>query len=211
MKIINLSGVLLVLLVSTPEAQAQYIDLQFGAKAGYAKMNIVGDDDPEFRTRNGFALGFTFDLYMTNTFTFRPELVYVTKGSQTRTMIEGISVPVDLTFEVNYLEVPLLVKWTPLWLSRTSPTLHAGPYVAYKTESRVRVQEITSGVSFSDPDDSIRAMDYGVAFGGGLDVKVRDSKLSFEGRYTWGRSNLISNPDDPKYNGVFTATVGVTL
>lgn len=210
-KLIYTFSFALYLLGSAMQVQAQYIDMEFGAKAGYARMNIVGDDDPEFRTRSGFALGFTFDFYMTNAFTFRPELVYVTKGSQTRTMIEGITVPVDLTFDVNYIEVPLLVKWTPLWLSKISPTLHAGPYVAYKTESRIRVEEVTSGISFSDPDDSIRSVDYGAAFGAGLDMQVNDSKVSIEGRYTWGRYNLISNPADPKYNGVFTATIGVTL
>ncbi len=209
--LILVTGCVLGLLSNAPHVQSQYIDMQFGAKAGYAQMNIVGDDDPDFQTRNGFTLGFTFDFYMTNALTFRPELLYVTKGSQTRTEVEGIRVPVDLTFEINYLEIPILVKWTPLWLNRVSPTLHAGPYLAYKTESRITIRETESGTSTSNSDNSIRSIDYGLAVGGGMDMKVSDSKLSLEGRYAWGRYNLISNPDDPKYNGVFTVTLGVTL
>ncbi|MFV1980866.1 MAG: porin family protein [Rhodothermia bacterium] len=195
-----------VLLVVPASARAQ---IQLGAKVGFAVTNFLGDSDPQFQSKANFTGGFTFRHEMTRNHSIQTELLYVVKGSKTQTRINDV--PSDLSFTVTYLEVPALLRYSFSPRSGVSPIIAAGPVVSWNIDSRVKWSAVGSDVEFSDSDDSIRGIDLGVAAEAGVDFKWDLRTISAGLRFTYGVSNIIENPDDPKHNGAFAATVGIGL
>ncbi len=197
----------LTLIVSVPRfTQAQ---LQIGVKAGLAVTNFTGDPDTEWSSKVAFTGGFPFSFAVSRNLFLQPELLYVVKGATTTETVEGL--PLDLNFSITYIEIPGLVKYSVSPRSSISPIIKAGPVISWNIDSRVRFKVVGSELEFNEADDSIAALDYGVAFGGGVDVKWDLRTITFEARYTMGLTNLIDNDDDPKKNGVLTVTAGIGL
>ena len=192
--------------------QAQDLNVFF--KAGVSNTNFLDDEDPVFESQSGFAIGVVLNMGITRWLAFSPEVLYTTKGSKTQTDFVdegGMTLPLDVTFELAYLEIPVLLRLQPFQRSRIRPTLHAGPAFGLNVTSAVRFKVVGADNEFRDSDDSIQGTEYGMAFGGGADVQIGFHTLSLEVRYTRGLSNLVSDDQDPKRNGALTFTAAVSL
>ena len=193
--------------MTLPEASLAQIEL--GAKAGVSISNFLGDSDPEFERKVNFTGGFTFRHDRSRNIAIQPELLYAAKGAKTQTQLNDVLT--DLNFAVIYLEVPVLLRYSFSPRSDLSPVLLAGPVGSWNIDARVAFSAAGSDLEFSESDDSIKALDFGVAVGAGVDFKWDLKTVTVEARYTYGVSNLIDNPDDPKHNGVASLTAGVVL
>ena len=183
--------------------------IQFGAKAGVAFANFLGDSDPEFEQKTNFTGGFTFRYEMNRNASFQPELLYAVKGSKTRTSIDGVEA--DVSFTITYIEVPVLFRYSVNPRANFSPVVAAGPVASWNIDSRVRFSAVGSDTEFTESDDSIKEFDFGVAAEVGGDISWDLRTISVGLRYTYGVSNLIDDPDDPKHNGVLSLTAGIGL
>lgn len=183
--------------------------IQLGAKAGFAVTNFLGDSDPQFQSKVNFTGGFTFRHEMNRNLSIQPELLYVVKGSKTQTQINDVLA--DLSFTVTYLEVPALLRYSFSPRAGVSPVIAAGPVVSWNIDSRVKFGAVGGDIEFTDSDDSIKGIDLGVAAEAGVDFKWDLRTISAGLRFTYGLSNIIDNPDDPKHNGAVAATVGIGL
>jgi hypothetical protein len=195
-----------IVLAYTDPASAQ---IQFGAKAGISFTNFLGDSDPEFEQKTNFSGGFSFRHEMNRNASFQPELLYVVKGSKTQTEIDGIDA--NLSFSITYLEVPALFRYSLNPRSGVSPVIAAGPVASWNIDSRVRFSAVGSDVEFTESDDSIKQFDFGVAAEVGADFRWDLRTISVGVRYTYGVSNLVDNPDDPKHNGALSLSAGIGL
>jgi outer membrane protein W len=195
-----------IILVGSHLTHAQ---VQLGAKAGLAVTNFVGDSDPDFNTKINFTGGFTFRTYFNRNVAVQPELVYTMKGSKTITELDGILS--NVSFSIMYIEVPVLLRYSLSPRSSVSPVVAAGPTVAFNVDSRITYGAVNSDLEFTDRDDSIKGVDLGFAAEIGADLQWDLRTISVGARYTYGVSNIIDNPDDPKHNGVFSVTAGIAL
>ncbi len=192
-------------LAATASAQG----LQGGIKAGWDHPTFGGKDvqGSGFTGRNDFAGGLFLTIPAGPTFAVQPELLYVPKGAQ----VSGSEGAITYTGKVklDYVEIPLLARVkVPLENAAVRPMLFAGPYVAFKTSCKVEVSGY--GISGSSdcgagaPQDSVKSTDFGLTFGGGLELPLGGVSAFVDARYDLGLTSLdaTAQPIDIKNRAV---------
>jgi hypothetical protein len=185
--------------------------LQAGLKAGLGLADIWGSDaDSVFEgaspgTKVGFCGGGFLAIDAIEKVRIQPEILYVMKGA--KATISGV----DVKTKLDYLEIPVLVKWMIPTQSKISPNLFAGPAIAIRTSAKAEGEQGGVAVEF-DIKDSVKAIDFGVVLGGGVDVKAGKGNATFDVRYTLGLSSFDDSSEklDIK-NGVISAMVGYSF
>lgn len=169
--------------------------LGFGIKGGINIANIYGDDsDGESEWKNGFAGGVFFDWGITSLFAIQPEILYVQDGAKENFL------DVDWNLKFNYIQVPVLAKVDLPVGGSLIPVLYAGPYVSLLLDSKLTVEDEGNSVTVGLKDYT-RSYDAGLVFGAALDFSAGPGKMTIEGRYTLGMTEI----DD----GIGTGIVGL--
>jgi hypothetical protein len=186
----------LALLAVTP-LQAQ--DITIGVKGGLNIADLSVDDPLEsadLDTRSAFVGGAYADFGLGGFFSIQPEVLFSQKGA---TETEG-----DFTaaFKLSYIEIPVLLKARfDIPDSPIRPMLYVAPVVAF--ESKCEIEASADGASVSAdcdqiselsdgevPDLKTKSTDFGIGFGGGLDVMAGPVVLTGDVRYTLGLTNI---------------------
>ena len=181
------------LLVSAGTATAQP---SFGVKAGLNLANLSiseADDtfDPENRT--GLVAGVFVTIPGGGIFAFQPEALVSMQGAK---FSDGGETG---TAKIDYFQVPLLARIGP-----SKAAIVVGPSFGY----RFRAKLSAAGLSTEDEDfsDQIERMDVGLVAGVTADV----GRLVFDGRYTWGLTNIEKEATaDKTKNRVISLTLGL--
>lgn len=171
--------------------------LQIGPKAGLNFANVVGDDAHFFgrnvEMRTAFSGGIYFMYQFSNLFAIQPEANYTMKGA-TLDVSDA-----DITFSLNYIEVPLLLKLIiPVEGSDINPSIFAGPSISFNTTAKVTVE--ANGESMEEDLEDVESTDLSLVFGGGIGFMIDKNEIGFDVRYILGLSSLDDspNPDDVK-------------
>jgi len=80
------------------------------------------------------------------------------------------------TAEFDYMEVPILAKFSYPLLERVSPYVLIGPSLGFK----VSAERVRENGTRSDLDDQTKSTDLSAIVGGGVDIKLRQQILSFQ-------------------------------
>ena len=201
-------------LVVTAAAQSP---VKFGVKGGLALADMTGDgwDDIEASLevtadnsfKAGFAGGAFFEMPLgASGLALHPEVLFVMKGSKADlTSTEDASVTVTTKIKQTYLEVPVLLKYNIPTQGQISPNLFAGPYAAFKMSSKIEFEDVPAAAAdelTSGDIENAKSVDFGVAFGGGVDFAVGPkSKLTLDVRYSLGLTDAFDDDngeDDDK-------------
>lgn len=198
---------------------------QTGIKAGLNFANVGGDVPDEFdtETRTGLVLGLFHHLEMTETFGFRPEVMYVQKGYSIDEEFFGMAV--ESEFQVDYIDIFLPAIMTINPQESLSPQVFAGPYAGFnisaEAESTVMDQTETEDIS-----DEVASLDFGLTFGAGAMIDLGPGNLTADVRYNLGLANVVDddgieddfndefpngmgdNGDEEIFNRGFMLTVG---
>lgn len=190
----------LALLTALP-AWAQ--DITVGVKGGLSVTDLSIDDptetpNPDPDTRSTFVGGAYADFGLGGFFSVQPEVLFSQKGAKQTEQVEGM--PISLSFNLSYIEIPLLIKARfAIPESPLRPMLYVAPVVAFETKCEVEgsIDEATVTVDCEaltlDGEDmtlQTRTTDFGVAFGGGLDVMAGPVVITGDLRYTLGLTNI---------------------
>ena len=209
-------------LVAAPTVIAQ---TTFGVKAGVQAATFTGTFDEVFddvdgvdtQARLGFVGGVTADLGLSPNIAFRPEVLYSQKGYAVA--YDGENDEIDLegriTFEVDYLEVPLLIAYRQTTLSGLSYSVELGPTLAYalSTGSDCDLESDAFPNACDDVndegqfDDRVQDLDVGGAIG----ATVGSGPFNVGLRYTQGFTNALDaefeGDDRTARNSVFSASL----
>ena len=184
----------LTLLAGTATAQDA---VKTGAKGG---LNFATISSGDFDTRTGFVIGgFAKFGIPDSPLSIQPEALYSQQGGEQ----DGNQVRVD------YLQVPVLFKFAMSQAGTIEPNLFAGPYAGYRL---IAQQDGGTGGLFggsSNIENQTEDVDYGFAFGGGLDIEVGDSIFTMDARYNLGMADVFT--DQSGKNRVFSITFGISL
>jgi hypothetical protein len=178
-------------------------DVSGGVKGGVNFANIVIDGDAadvNLESRIGWVAGGFVTWPVTPRFDIQPEALISVKGAT----VDEFGLEVDL--ELTYLEFPILFRYGAPVSSGTSLKLFAGPSLAFKLDAEVN-GEFFGTSEDDDIDDEVESFDFGLVIGAGIEA----GRLSLDGRYTWGLTNLANVPDDDDVtvkNRVFSILVG---
>lgn len=140
--------------------------------------------------RAGFTFGAGFNFPVTNTLSFQPELRYIQKGvkleAKLSTFFEGADFRVNADFHqrIDYLEVPLLAKFT--FGEQTKLFFTAGPSISYGIGGKTK---ISATLTSNDPDDRLKYSATGkVKYDDDVRGRQDDQSgnLYLENRIDWG-------------------------
>jgi len=186
--------------------------VNFGIKAGGNMAKLTGDgwDDVEdfvgVPVDNGFKMGFAFGLMAEfpmgeSGFAIQPEVLYVMKGSSADLSVEGYDITIDL--KQDYVEIPVLFKYSIPTEGSVAPSFFAGPVVAFNVASKIEWDGIPAEEAGEVPEGDVennKSVDFGVTFGGGLGLAVGESgRLTFDLRYTLGMTEIFDDVAENDY------------
>jgi hypothetical protein len=192
-----LAAVALVVVFATSQAFAQ--DLRAGAKVGFGFSNFGGDTQELFGvkpdSKTGFAVGAFFGIDLHKYFRLQLDGQYVQKGGKFTE--EGV----DVKAKVDYFEFLVPFTLTIPTEGSVTPRLFAGPAIAFESSCKLSGEEggISVDVDCSTAGVESKSTDFGIFFGGGIDLAVGPGALMFDVLYNLGMSNINDVPEADQY------------
>lgn len=186
----------------SPEARSKF---EIGAKGALniSSPEFNGFDNTDSRSLPGG--GFFFRFNSGNFTSFELDVLYVRKGAVARFRdgiytwpgLEYRDVTVTYTYRLDYLEIPLTARVCPVRFGKFSPYLFAGQALGI----RIKAERDYSAVALEGPElysesdtEDLKTrtsnLDFGLVFGGGVDIAMGRGALLLEGRFTFGVHNV---------------------
>ena len=171
--------------------------ISVGLKGGYALAQHQGTmpRDSEYEVassvRHGLAAGVTLTLPVTRRLLLQQEVLYVQKGSRQQVGVDIFDIPtvLDVSYDMDYLEIPLLLRYQ--WRIDRGLDIYslAGFGFALKVHDRYRLSgEVSDGVETipltADSDMSeVDLFDFLFTYGVGVELPAGGRRLLLEYRY----------------------------
>ncbi|MCC6930310.1 MAG: outer membrane beta-barrel protein [Gemmatimonadaceae bacterium] len=197
-----LAGVVAATLALATPAIARAQGGHFGAIVGATFSTLRGIDGLDSRTG---LIGGLSNVSSGSVFTLQTELLFVSKGAKgSNSTAEGL--------QLDYIEVPIMLRFQPMTEGTVHPHAYAGPYVGFKIDCKVKG---TSGSCDDIPGVSTKTVDVGGLLGGGIDFDLGPVVLTGGMRYSFGVSSVadfdLSNVRQSAKNGVFALYTGAAI
>lgn len=171
-------------------AQAWSDDFQFGIKGGLNASTVTGDDFDSPDGRTSFYVGLLAEAPLSERVSLQPEVLYSSQGFK-------LSGDNDAEFQVDYLQVPVLLK---IYLI-DGLNIQAGPQFGFKVNEEVDFEPTEDDGDFET--DAIKDNDIGIT--AGAEYKFGQS-FFLQARYSYGFSEMVEDYD--VHNAVFSAGIG---
>jgi hypothetical protein len=179
-------------------------DFKIGFKGGitFASFSGIGTRNFSFLycSRKGLILGGFMGFSYKKDFIVQPELYFAMKGK-----VEGRNEG-KCTYEFNYLELPVLLKYEVPTVGPVIPSIFFGPSVALKLVSK---KKSMNGTLSEKVNASL--IDFGLVMGGGFDFKAGSGKVCFDARYSLGLTRLTKPYGEDLVNEVLIFLVGYSF
>jgi hypothetical protein len=192
----KLAVILGLVLLFAVGATAQDKMVSYGFKAGADIANFTGDIEGN-ATKVGFIGGGFVEYTAAPQIGIQMEILYAMKGTKE----DGG----DGKLKFNYLEIPVLFKYMVQTQGSVTPFFFAGPQVGFLLSAK-------ADPGGEDIKDGFESVDFGLAFGAGVNVQMQGFVLMLDGRYSLGLTNILKDvPADYSWktsNIAFTAGVG---
>ncbi len=205
----------LLLMAGSAQAQAQYgnragffIGLNFANQGD--DMEMMGQmlaDELELETGDswssskgsitGLGLGGYYTIQTSPTFGVQIEGQYIRRGSKLD--LEGSdgisSITFETEFQINYMEFPILARFSPNQEATFRPVIMLGPVIGFKTGADLKISFEGESASQSMSDD-YKTTTFGLLGSLGFSAQVgKTSFLSIQARYYKGLTNPIDDPE----------------
>ncbi|MGQ9800500.1 MAG: porin family protein [Candidatus Saccharicenans sp.] len=184
----------LILFLSLTNSPAE-AGITFGAKGGFSLANIKtipeNFEGYKWENKTGLAGGVFMEIGLPGPFSIQPEVLYVQKGAKI-SFFEG-EFSGTLKANIDYIEIPLLLKYNFISGGPLSPSVYFGPYFGFNTTAEFVISIEGQGEEREDIKDDIKNTEFGMVFGLGLTQKLGTIKLTLDARYDLGISNIIED------------------
>lgn len=192
MKQITLFSAALFLLFVAPSTRAQN-HLGFVGGVNLADMDVDETGNVDLKNRTGLGAGGVLEIGLGSNLALRLEPMYLQKGVKAEET-DPQSGTVEITFKLDYIEVPLFFKLGLGSGTGVRPYLLAGPTVGFNTSAKAEVS--AGGFSVSgDIGELFKSVDFGAGFGAGFDFPFGNNSFFIEGRYALGLANILEEGD----------------
>ena len=180
-----------------------------------AKVSIDSDEmdglETSSLTRYGAGVRLSIDLASDLSLALSP--MYLGKGVEID-IPDGVEDVSRTTARYGYVELPVELRYAFLSGS-VKPYLLAGPRLSFLTSGEGKVEFVSGPEQTEDLKDTTKGVDFGVAFGGGVDLALGQKAHAFvEGLWALGLTNFNDDPADAgatwKHRG-FEIRAGVTF
>jgi hypothetical protein len=179
-------------------------DFSYGLKAGVNFAQHVGTEERHVdytvssTWRTGFAGGAFLLFPVTSRFSVQQEVLYVQKGSRQDITVDILDIPTVLhvTYDMDYIEIPVLLRLAWMKWERSEFFGTAGTVLAIKVRDRYRLDGVvTDGLEsvplYADADMSeVDMFDFSLTYGLGLEFPLLGRPALVEYRFTMGMNTL---------------------
>ena len=192
-----MAALAMLLVVTTTPSMA---GVKFGVKGGITLANIKAVPDTfegyKWENKMGLAGGLSMELGLAKGFSLQPEVLYVQKGAKI-SVSEG-EITGTVKFNVDYIEIPVLLKYNLISSGLTIPSVYAGPYFGFNTRARLVFKVDGYPEEYLELKDEIKDTEFGLTFGLGLTQKLGIMKVTLDARYDLGLSNIAEEAEGPE-------------
>lgn len=177
-----------------------YFGLRVGVNASHVSSESYLLDGSSFKSGLNIGIAAGTQLTWRAPLFFESGLYYTQKGGKSGSGGE------KFTYDLNYLEVPLLIKYKHFVGNQTIIQPYAGGYLALATDGNIK--NYGARRAFSSFDDG-----YFNRFDGGLKIGcgVGFNMLYLDASYDIGLANIGQDDFDDTHNGCFTLNIGVNF
>ena len=207
-----IAAVLMLPLLLSVSAKAQFYEL--GVRGGVNLSTLSNTDSDHYET--GYDTGYHFSVFL-NVGLFRlpvaiqPEVTYTRLGMRyDGTPHFGIGGPgqhPDATLRIEYVQIPVLLKYYFPVPGFLDPNLFAGPYLGFRAGGEYTYPGREEGPL--EIDNLIRENDYGLILGAGTEVRLLVTTVHLEARFTVGLENVYESFfDNGEKNRAITFSAG---
>ncbi|MGF1669264.1 MAG: porin family protein [Balneolaceae bacterium] len=186
------------------ELQAQS-QIKFGVRGGLNFANL-GNADFETEPRTGFMAGMFANIPIpVLPFDLEAGINYSQKGVKTR------EERTELTFKLDYIEVPVLAKIHFAPAVALNPYFLAGPYIEFNVNAKSESRDEENRMSI-DLSDETEFVNFGLVGGIGTDINVGISRVNIQGRFNLGLRNTFNDRFGGNENNMlFSILAGFTF
>lgn len=188
----------------TGHPETGFANVTFGLKVGFSLAQHSGTEerDAQYKVssqwREGFAVGAFLYLPVTSRFGLQQELFFVQRGSRQDIAVEILDIPTVLhvTYNMDYVEIPVLLKFAWLRWNHNAIFSLAGTAISFKVRDHYTLDgEIDDGNEtvplYADSDMSeVEMFDYSFIYGLGLDFTLLRIQFLLEYRFVIGWNSL---------------------
>ena len=199
-------AVLMFVVLVAGSTQAQ---VGFGITGGVNLANVGGADAVTgSKNLTGFAGGVYLDLGIPFFISVQPEVLYSMKGykADASFTIGANTVSVNQTVNLNYIEVPVLLKFS-FPVPALKPTLFAGPSMGILLSAKAKVDITGQPSQDQDIKSLTTSTDWGVVVGASAHIAV----VTVSARYTLGLTTLDKTGGTKAYNRVLSFMLEVPM
>jgi hypothetical protein len=182
-----------------------FAQINFGVKAGGNLATVTDSDEAKFKI--GFHVGGFAEFVISDRISIQPELLFSTQGTtfSYSEEYEGINVNADVTSNLNYINVPVLLK---IKLAE-GLSAEVGPQVGFLLSAKRKTEASALGISQSetrDFKDQCKTLDVSAALG--LSYTFAE-KFVVGARYALGLTNIDKESGNTKpKNSVIQLSIG---
>ena len=186
---------------------------QLGILAGGTFSQLHGLSNVSAETRSGTMFGASLLVPFGHTWSLQPQFLFSNKGSKFNTGSNG-----ETDVRLDYLDIPVLLRYDVAGGSALSPHLYGGPSAGYRVGCNVKASGSGIPNTSSDCGKSnfdLKTFDWGAVVGGGIDLTIGSVGVTGGARYGIGLAD-INNANTPTlsqriHNGTFTVYAGLLL
>jgi len=178
--------------------------ITFGVKAGMVFAGISdtpvfidGISDWENSMRKGLMGGIFMNYEVAGSFSIQPELLFVMKGFELSYSDSDEDLDIDVTGKFNYIEIPLLARFSIPVEGAFSPWFCFGPSFGFNISHDVEGDFSFGGSPRQDIsgdfDDVTKKNEFSLIIGGGFEYPFGKGTLTFDIRYELGLTKIIDS------------------
>ena len=177
-----------------------YLGVRVGLNASHVNSDSPLLDGSSFKSGLNIGLAAGTQLTYRAPLFFESGLYYSQKGGKSG---HGGD---KFTYELNYLELPLLIKYKHFVGNQTSIQPYAGAYLAVGIDGNIKNYQTRTAFSSFD-DGYFQRFDGGLKIGCGVGFNM----LYLDASYDIGLANIGQDNFDDTHNGCFTINLGVNF
>ena len=177
-----------------------YFGLRVGLNASHVNSSSPALDGSSVKSGLNFGIAAGTQLTYRAPLFLESGLYYSQKGGKSGSGND------KFTYDLNYLEVPLILKYKHFVGNQTSIQPYAGGYLAIATDGEIKDYGLRTAFS-SFENGFFNRFDGGLKVGCGVGFNM----LYLDASYDIGLSNIGQDDFDDTHNGCFTINVGVNF
>lgn len=184
---------LALMMTGTATAEFDYRRIGVGVAAGVSNSNM--DNYPgEYQSRTGYIAGFTTQYPLHRNLAFQMDFIFVGKGFEVidttvYDLLDNLLGTAGWKAIVSYFEIPVMAKLIIPAGPKYIPYLTAGGFWA--TPIRKKQSLTTPGIVLEFDMEKVRKFDWGVCFGGGIDIKAGEGWVNLDVRYDISTQSML--------------------